>query len=69
MGTSFWITCPSRRFEKLFGQSVEIQRHRNKVESVRLKDGSTEFDLSLLPDEIARHLLAVVFAEPLTSQR
>lgn len=28
---------------------------------MRLQDGSTEFNLAPLPDEIARHLLAVTF--------
>lgn len=65
VGTSFWIRGHSHRFESLFGQKLEIQMRRNRVESVRLSDGSTEFNLALLPDEIARHLLAVTFTEPL----
>ena len=68
MGTSFWIKGHSHRFESLFGQTLEIQRRGNRVESVRLQDGSTEFNLTLLPPEIARHLLAVTFTEPLISQ-
>jgi hypothetical protein len=67
-GTSFWIKGRSYRFESLFGQTLEIQRRRNRVEYVRLQDGSTEFNLTLLPDEIARHLLAVTFADALISQ-
>ncbi len=68
VGTSFWIKGHSHQFESLFGQTLEIQRRGNRVESVRLEDGSTEFNLTLLPLEIARHLLAVTFTEPLISQ-
>ena len=68
VGTSFWIKSDPRRFEDLFGQSVEIRRRRNRIEFVRLRDGSTEFNLAPLPDDIARHLLAVTFTEPLMSQ-
>ncbi|MGH2776059.1 MAG: hypothetical protein ACRDJT_11610 [Actinomycetota bacterium] len=68
VGTSFWIESRTNRFESLFGQTLEIRRRRNLVESVRLQDGSTEFDLTLLPDEIARHVLAVTFPEPLISR-
>jgi hypothetical protein len=66
--TSFWIRSHPCRFEDLFGQVVEIRRGRNRIESVRLRDGSTEFSLAPLPDNIARHLLAVTFTEPLISQ-
>ena len=65
VGTSFWIRGNSHGFESLFGQALEIQRRGNRVESVRLSDGSTELDLALLPGEISRHLLAVTFTEPL----
>ena len=68
VGTSFWIKSDPRRFEDLFGQPVEIRRRRNRIEFVRLRDGSTEFNLAPLPDDIARHLLAVTFTEPLISQ-
>jgi hypothetical protein len=68
VGTSFWIKSRPRHFEELFGQTVDIQRQRNRVESARLRDGSTEFNLALLPDTITRHLLAVTFTEPLISQ-
>jgi hypothetical protein len=68
VGTSFWIKSDPRRFEDLFGQSVEIRRRHNQIECVRLRDGSTEFNLAPLPDDIARHLLAVTFTEPLISQ-
>ena len=68
VGTSFWIKGHSYQFEGLFGQTLEMQRRGNRVESVRLQDGSTEFNLTLLPKEIARHLLAVTFTEPLISQ-
>lgn len=68
VGTSFWIKGQAHQFENLFGQTLEIQRRGNQVESVRLEDSSTEFNLKLLPDEIARHLLAVTFTEPLISQ-
>jgi hypothetical protein len=66
--TSFWIKGRACRFESLFGQTLEIQRRGNRVEYVRLQDCSTEFNLTLLPDDIARHLLAVTFADPLISQ-
>jgi hypothetical protein len=68
VGTSFWIKGRSCRFESLFGQTLEIQRLGNRVESVRLQDGSTEFNLAPLPDDIARHLLTVTFTDPLISQ-
>jgi len=68
VGTSFWIKSDPWRFEDLFGQPVEIRRRRDQIEFVRLRDGSTEFDLAPLPDDIARHLLAVIFTEPLISQ-
>jgi hypothetical protein len=68
IGTSFWIKSRARNFEDLFGQTVEIQRLRNRVVSARLVDGSTEFSLALLPGTITRHLLAVTFTEPLISQ-
>ena len=68
VGTSFWIKGQAHQFESLFGQTLEMQRRGNRLESVRLQDGSTEFNLTLLPEEIARHLLAVTFTEPLISQ-
>jgi hypothetical protein len=68
VGTSFWIKSDPRRFEDLFGQPVEIRRRLDRIECVRLRDGSTEFNLSPLPEDIARHLLAVTFTEPLMSQ-
>jgi hypothetical protein len=68
IGTSFWIKSRARHFEDLFEQTVEIQRQRNRVVSARLIDGSTEFNLALLPETITRHLLAVTFTEPLISQ-
>jgi hypothetical protein len=68
VGTSFWIKSDPRRFEDLFGQPVEIRRRHDRIECVRLRDGSTEFNLSPLPEDIARHLLAVTFTEPLMSQ-
>jgi hypothetical protein len=68
VGTSFWIKSHAFRFEDLFGQSVEVRIRQNSIESVRLRDGSTEFNLAPLPDDIARHLLAVTFTEPLISQ-
>jgi len=68
VGTSFWIKSIPRRFEDLFDQSVEIEMRRNRVESAWLRDGSTEFNLAPLPKDIARHLLAVTFTEPLISQ-
>lgn len=68
VGTSFWIKGSPRCFEDLFAQSVEVGIRRNRVESARLIDGSTEFNLAPLPKDIARHLLAVTFTEPLISQ-
>lgn len=68
VGTSFWIKSRPFRFEDLFDQAVEIEIRRNRVESAWLRDGSTEFDLAPLPKDIARHLLAVTFTEPLISQ-
>jgi hypothetical protein len=68
VGTSFWIMSHPRRFEDLFGQALEITRRRNRVLSARLRDGSTEFNLSPLPEGIARLLLAVTFTEPLIAQ-
>jgi len=68
VGTSFWIRSRPSHFEDLFEQAVEIERRRNRVESARLTDGSTEFNLAPLPEDIARHLLAVTFTEPLISQ-
>ena len=65
VGSSFWIMSRPSLFEDLFGQTVEIQRQLDRLESARLLDGSTEFDLSLLPGAITRHLLAVTFTEPL----
>jgi len=67
VGTSFWIEAHPYHFESLFGQSLEIHKRGGRVASVRLPDGSTEFTLTQLPDEIARHLLAVTFTEPLIS--
>ena len=68
VGTSFWIKSRPRDFEDLFDQAVEIESRRNRVESAWLRDGSTEFNLAPLPKDIARHLLAVTFTEPLISQ-
>jgi hypothetical protein len=68
VSTSFWIKSRPRHFEDLFGQAVQIESRRNRVESIRLRDGSTEFNLASLPEDIARHLLAVVFTEPLISR-
>ena len=68
VGTSFWIKSRPRHFEDLFDQAVEIESRRNLVESVRLRDGSTEFNLAPLPEDITRHLLAVILTEPLISQ-
>lgn len=68
VGTSFWIKSRPRHFEDLFDQGVEVERSRNRVGSARLRDGSTEFDLAPLPEDIARHLLAVTFTAPLISQ-
>ncbi len=68
VGTSFWIKGQAHQFENLFGQTLEMQRRGNRLESVRLEDGSTEFNLTFLPEEIAHHLLAVTFTEPLISQ-
>jgi hypothetical protein len=68
VGTSFWIMSHPRRFEDLFGKAVEIKRLRSRVQSARLRDGSTEFDLARLPEDVARHLLAVTFTEPLMAQ-
>jgi len=68
VGTSFWIKSSPRCFEDLFDQAVEVEIRRNRVESARLRDGSTEFNLAPLPGDIARHLLAVTFTEPLISQ-
>jgi hypothetical protein len=65
VGTSFWIMSHPRRFEDLFGQALEIKRQRNRVQSARLRDGSTEFNLLPLPEDIARLILAVTFTEPL----
>jgi len=64
-GTSLWIMSRPHRFKDLFGQALDIQRHDDRVQSVRLEDGSTEFSLTRLPIEISRHVLAVTFTEPL----